>query len=122
MSDEKNTEVEEREEPAVAPSDEPRTLLNPVAAPEGALIGDENIPPAGDVNVVRHEQDVPAQVTGKPAVPVETVRETVTVVQLDEVITDPNDPRGVQVPDAGRGSLDLPFHRLTAPRPEAAEV
>lgn len=33
-------------------------------------------------------------------------------VQTDEVITDPSDPRAVQIPDAGRGSLALPIHEL----------
>jgi hypothetical protein len=113
MADKKNTKEQET---TPAPAEE--TLLNLVAAPEGALIGDENIPPAGDVDVQTVNRDVPAQVTGKPAVTVETVKESGTFVRLDEVITDPNDPRGVQIPDAGRGSLDLPFHRLTSPRPE----
>ena len=96
------------------------TLLNPVSAPANALIGDENIPAAGDVDIQTVNRDVPAQVMSKePVVDADTVKESATFVRLDEVITDTNDPRGVQIPDAGRGSLDLPFHRLTSPRPEA---
>lgn len=118
-----NTQVEEREEPVVEPASETTetkpTLLNDVAAPANALVGDENIPQAGDVDVIDHNEDVPAQVMSKEPITVpETVKETVTVVRLDEVITDPSSPLAVQIPDAGRGSLDLPFHRLRSPRPE----
>lgn len=89
-----------------------------VAAPENALVGDENLPEPREVKPEVHQDEVPAQVTGQPAKPVETVRVHETHVALDEVITDPNDPRAVQIPDAGRGSLLLPIHDLDAPRPE----
>lgn len=117
MSDDTNTPVEEQEAAPVAEA--PATLLNPIAAPENATIGDENIAPAGDVQIYTVNEDVAAQVTGPPAVVVETSKVTETVVRMDEVITDPSSPLAVQIPDAGRGSLDLPFHRLSKPRPEA---
>lgn len=120
MSDNDTTyDAPEQEAPVADEAPANDTMLNGVAAPENALVGDENIPAAGDVSVQTVNEDVPAQVTGPPAVSVDTVKQTVTVVQLDEVITDPSSPLAVQIPDAGRGSLDLPFHRLTSPRPEA---
>lgn len=93
-------------------------LLNPIAAPENATIGDENLevrdPTAYTVN-----EAVPAQVTGPPVVAVDTVRVSETHIKLDEIITDPSSPLAVQIPDAGRGSLGLPIHRLAeAPKPE----
>lgn len=103
-------------EAAPAPAED--TLLNPVSAPENALIGDDNIAPAGDVKLVTVNETVPAQVTGPAAAVVDTVKVSETHVALDTVITDPSSPLAVQIPDAGRGSLDLPFHRLTSPRPE----
>lgn len=97
---------------------ETKNLLNPVAAPEGSTIGDENLE-ARSADVYQVNQDVPAQTTGKPAVEVPTVKVSETAVRLDEVITDPNSPLAVQIPDAGRGPLDLPIHRLAeAPKPE----
>ncbi len=86
-------------------------LLNPIAAPENATIGDDNL------DVIQHEvinidEEVAAQTTGKPAVEVETVRATETHLALDEVITDPHSPLAVQIPDAGRGPLDLPIHQF----------
>lgn len=90
---------------------ETKDLLNPIAAPENAVIGDENLSPR-DPDVSQVNEDVPAQVTGAPAKPVETVKVTETVVALDEFVTRKDDPLGVQIPDAGRGPLNLPIHRL----------
>lgn len=92
-------------------------LQNDVAAPANALIGDDNLKPR-DPEVEQINESVPAQVMGKDVVPVDTVKVTETRVALDEVITDPSSPLAVQIPDAGRGSLNLPIHRLAAPKPE----
>lgn len=83
-----------------------------VAAPENAVIGDDGLEVReATVEVVKEDQ--PAQVTGPPAKPVDTVRVHEVSIVLDEVITDPSHPLAVQVPDAGRGSLDLPIHALS---------
>ena len=88
-----------------------------VAAPENALVGDEGVVARdADVEVVR--EDAKAQVTGPPAKPVETVKVHETYIKVDEFVTDPSAPEAVQVPDAGRGSLDLPIHALSGPTPE----
>lgn len=88
-------------------------LLNPIAAPENATIGDENLTPI-EHDVVTVDETVPAQTTGPAAVEVDTVRVTETHLALDEVITDPHSPLAVQIPDAGRGPLTLPIHQLAA--------
>lgn len=98
-------------------ADEIKPDLPDVAVPENAVVGDENIEvrePSVDVNT----ESVPAQVTGPAVVPVDTVKVHETFVAMDEVITDPSSPLAVQIPDAGRGSLDLPIHGLSRPRPE----
>lgn len=98
-------------------ADKVKPELPAVAAPENATIGDENLEvrePSVEVN----KDSVPAQTTGKPAVEVDTVRVHEVAVVTDEIITDPHSPLAVQIPDAGRGSLDLPIHRLDAPTVE----
>lgn len=91
--------------------------LPAVAAPENAVVGDDALTPREPtVEVV--SEDRPAQVTGPPAQVVDTVRVHEVVVTTDTVITDPSDPLAVQVPDAGRGSLDLPIHALAGPTVE----
>ena len=90
----------------------------PVAAPANAQIGDDNVAGVNPIEVTVVNEDVPAQVTGAAAVPVETVRVHETHVTTDRVILDPNSPEAVQIPDAGRGGLDLPIHALSNPSPE----
>lgn len=89
-----------------------------VAAPENALIGDDNQPAPREPDVTVDTDSVPAQVTGPAAVPVDEVYVHETSVKLDQVITDPSSPEAVQIPDAGFGSLVLPIHGLDAPTPE----
>jgi hypothetical protein len=105
MSDQTDTKIEAPAQPDVA-------------VPEASLVGDDNVAgvvtPTPEVNT----ESVPAQVTGAPAKEVDTVRVHETHVQTDQVITDTSDPRAVQVPDAGRGSLDLPIHQLGGPTVE----
>ena len=98
-------------------ADEIKPDLPEVAAPENATIGDEGLE-ARTVEPEVVKEDVQAQVMGAPAKPVETVKVHETSVALDEFITDPNHPLAVIVPDAGRGSLDLPIHGLAAKTPE----
>lgn len=93
--------------------------LPKVRAQKGALIGDEAVnehvhKPEVEVN----DEPVKAQVVAEPDPPVSEVYVHETSIALDRVITDPSDPLAVQVPDAGRGSLDLPIHGLDAPTPE----
>ena len=90
----------------------------PVNAPENALVGeDTEVARNADVSVLAEE--VPAQTTGPAAVVADTVAVHETAVAVDKVITDPHSPEAVQIPDAGRGSLDLPIHALGNPTPEA---
>lgn len=89
----------------------------PVNAPENALIGeDTEVAREADVSVLA--EDVAAQTTGPASVVADTVAIHETAVSVDKVITDPHSPEAVQIPDAGRGSLDLPIHALGNPRPE----
>lgn len=99
-------------------ADEIKPALPPVAAVENAQVGDENIADVHEVEVDVNRDSVPAQTTGKPAVAPDEVYVHETSIKLDRVITDPHSPEAVQIPDAGRGSLDLPIHGLSAPTVE----
>lgn len=91
-----------------------------VVAQEQKLVGDEAVAEAG-TNEVKPEV-VREQVDAQVAQPRETDARKVnvheTVVVTDTVITDPSSPLAVQIPDAGRGDLALPIHRLDAPTVE----
>lgn len=88
-----------------------------VAAPKNALIGDDAIEVREPtVEVVKEQR--PAQVKGPDAEVVDKVNVHEVVVAMDTVVTDPSSPEAVQIPDAGRGSLDLPIHALDGPRVE----
>lgn len=87
--------------------------LAPVVAQEAKLVGDEEVYAEGvsvEPEVVKEQVD--AQVPGTPDDPADKVNVHEVYVATDEVITDTSDPRAVQIPDAGRGSLDLPIHAL----------
>lgn len=93
--------------------------LNPVVSQEGALVGDEAV--NEHVHEVKPDvvkEAVDAQVAAKPEPAAPKVNVHETSVELDTVITDPSSPLAVQIPDAGRGSLDLPIHALDAPTVE----
>ena len=84
-----------------------------VVAQEAKLVGDAEV--HDEKFVVEPEvntEAVPAQVSPPREEAAAEVPVHETYVQTDEVILDPSDPRAVQVPDAGRGSLDLPIHQL----------
>ncbi len=85
---------------------------NDVVSQKGALIGDENQPEPREPEFNRVEKEVDAQVSPPREADSGKVSVDETSVQLDRVITDPSSPEAVQVPDAGRGSTDLPAHRL----------
>jgi hypothetical protein len=62
--------------------------------PENALVGDEqvySVDPAPEYNEYKSQ---------------------------DKVVLDPDSPEAVQIPDAGRGKVDLPIHQLASPSPE----
>lgn len=92
--------------------------LGDVAAPDNALVGDANLPDPRPVDVKVYQDDVPAQVTGPANKVVDTVKVHEVFVTVDEVITDPSSPLAVQIPDAGRGFLDLPIHAIGGRKPE----
>jgi hypothetical protein len=87
--------------------------LPPVVAQEAKLVGDEEVyAESHSVEPEVNVEQVDAQVPGKADPPADKVNVHEVFVATDEVITDTSDPRAVQVPDAGRGSLDLPIHAL----------
>lgn len=90
-----------------------------VVSQKGALVGDENQPEPREPEVRVVSEEVDAQVAPEREKPASTVPVHEVAVATDEVITDPSSPLAVQVPDAGRGSLDLPIHQLSNPTPEA---
>lgn len=89
-----------------------------VTAQEAKTVGDENLPEAREPQVEVTREQVDAQVVQPREGDADKVNVHETSVALDEVITDPASPLAVQVPDAGRGSLDLPTHALSGPTPE----
>jgi hypothetical protein len=91
-------------------------LADPVAQ-EAKLVGDDALE-VREVPVDVHTDEVAAQVAQPREADSAVVHVHETSVTLDEVITDPSDPRAVQIPDAGRGSLDLPIHGLSGKTPE----
>lgn len=93
-------------------------VLPKVAAAPNAQIGDENLAPVHEVEVDVNKGAVPAQVAAPETTAIDEVYVHETSVELDRVITDPSSPEAVQIPDAGRGTLDLPIHGLDAPRVE----
>jgi hypothetical protein len=84
-----------------------------VISQEGALVGDEAIQEhAHTVEPQVVEDSVDAQVAAEREPEHDKVSVQETFVAMDRVITDPSSPEAVQIPDAGRGSLDLPIHAL----------
>ena len=93
--------------------------LNEVVAQGPKTVGDEEVQKhVHKVEPNVNTEPVDAQVTPDPDPPASKVNVHETFVEMDRVITDPSDPLAVQVPDAGRGSLDLPIHTLAGPTPE----
>lgn len=90
-----------------------------VVSQEGALVGDEAVQGAAhEVKPTVVEEPVAAMVSGPRDPEADTVSVSETFVAMDRVITDPTSPEAVQIPDAGRGSMDLPIHDLQGPTPE----
>lgn len=96
-------------------ADETTPDANAVVAQKGKTVG-ETEARVVEPQVVKDTAD--AQVAPARDKESKTVNVHETYVQLDEVITDPSSPLAVQVPDAGRGSLDLPIHALNGPTVE----
>ena len=93
--------------------------LNEVVAQGPKLVGDEEVQQhVHELDPQVNTEPVPAQVTPDPDPPASTVNVHETYLELDKVITDPSDPLAVQIPDAGRGSLDLPIHSIVGPTVE----
>ena len=93
---------------------------NEVVAQEGKLVGDENQPEPREPQVSVVDEAVDAQVAPPREADADKVNVHEVSVTVDEFVLDPSAPEAVIVPDAGRGSLDLPIHALTNPSPEAA--
>lgn len=91
--------------------------LPEVVAQDNMTVGDENLEvrkvEPEVVNETAKSQVSPPRGADAASHPVHEVS-----VALDEVITDPNSPLAVQVPDAGRGDASLPIHRLAEGTPE----
>lgn len=104
MADEKATQTE-------APA---------VTAQEQKLVGDEAV--QAEITEVKPEvvrEQVAAQVVQPREGDSDKVNVHETFIRTDTVITDPSDPRAVQIPDAGRGDLSLPIHALDGETVEA---
>lgn len=89
------------------------------APQEGALVGDEavfGVDSPVETEVYTDTRD--AQVVAERAPDADQVYVHEVSVQLDRFVTDPSSPEAVQIPDAGRGSLELPIHALDAGSPE----
>jgi hypothetical protein len=82
---------------------------NDVVAQKSKLVGDESLPDPVDVSVDSTEKRVAAQVAPDREKDAAKVSVDEVVVVTDEVITDPSDPKAVQVPDAGRGDASTPI-------------
>lgn len=82
--------------------------------------------PLKDAEVNVTDEDQAAQVSPPREPADDTVREHITEVVVDEVITDPNDPLAVQVPPEGRGNAVTPiaaaFHDGRTPEQVFAEA
>lgn len=91
--------------------------LPEVANADEKTVGDDQfVPREPDFTV--DKDSVPAQVMGKPEDVPSEVKVHEVHVTTDTVITDTSDPLAVQIPDAGRGTLDLPIHELARPTVE----
>lgn len=105
--------------PTAAESPAAESLQLPgVTVAENALVGDDAQPEPREVEVDVNTDSVPAQVAAPETKPVTESYVHETFVVMDEVVLDPSSPEAVQIPDAGRGSLDLPIHALSNPTPE----
>lgn len=82
---------------------------NDVVAQKSKLVGDENQPDPVAVDPTVTDEKVAAQVAPAREKDAAKVSVDEVVVHTDEVITDPSDPKAVQVPDAGRGDASTPI-------------
>ena len=89
----------------------------PIVAQDAKVVGDDALEVREPTVEVVKDQ-VAAQVAQPREGAADKVNVHEVVVATDTVITDPSSPLAVQIPDAGRGSLDLPIHRLDAPTVE----
>lgn len=83
-----------------------------VVAQKRKQVGDENVADVREPEVEVNTEAVDAQVAPAREKDAAKVPVHETKVATDVVVTDPSSPEAVQVPDAGRGSLDLPIHQL----------
>lgn len=90
-----------------------------VVAQKAKQVGDDNTAEVREVPVEVVNEEVDAQVAPAREAEAKKVVAHETSVEVDKVITDPSSPEAVQVPDAGRGFLDLPVHALDGDTPEA---
>lgn len=88
-----------------------------IVAQDAMTVGDDKLD-VRPVEVTVFEDESPAQVSQPRTADAPTVHVHEVSVSMDRVITDPSDPLAVQIPDAGRGSLDLPIHALGGDTPE----
>lgn len=90
-----------------------------VIAQKNKLVGDEEVnSKVQKVEPSVNTDSVDAQVAPEREKPSSQVPVHETSIALDKVITDPNSPEAVQVPDAGRGDASLPAHALSGPTVE----
>lgn len=95
----------------------PEIVAPEVTAQEAKTVGDSDVIHEADIAV--YADTVPAQVMQPREGDSDVINVHEVFVVTDEVITDPSSPLAVQIPDAGRGSLDLPIHALARGTVEA---
>lgn len=111
MADDTTTETAPVEAPAPKEEEAIVPSMPTITAQESKTVGDDEMEArAADIGVTKEE--VPAQVMQPREGDSDTVHVHEVYVVTDEIITDPSSPLAVQIPDAGRGTLDLPIHRL----------
>ena len=105
MPDEVTTEAPVQDEEVIVPS------TPAVTAQESKTVGDDALE-VRSVEISVTKEEAPAQVVQPREGDSDVVHVHEVYVTTDEIITDPSSPLAVQIPDAGRGSLDLPIHGL----------
>lgn len=92
---------------------------NKIVAQKNTLVGDEAVAAVETPFAVDDtDTTVKAQVSPPRAPESDKVAVREVFVVTDKFVLDPSSPEAVQIPDAGRGSLDLPIHGLNQPLPE----
>jgi hypothetical protein len=103
---------EKTEEKAPMENSIPTPEAPAVTAQEAKTIGEVSSEDSYTVEPSTNQGEVAAQVMQPREADSDVVHVHEVMIATDRVITDPSSPLAVQIPEEGRGSLDLPMHRL----------